>query len=92
MILWYGAESSGWQAAGTGRVALAVAAYDLTAQTQYARGRASIGRQKALIEADLGLIDDARAFGGGRPGLRRMRTRSTAMPARREASSLPPTA
>ncbi len=40
---------------------LAAAAYELTEQTQHPRGRAWVGRAKALIEADLGLVDEARA-------------------------------
>jgi DNA-binding CsgD family transcriptional regulator len=40
---------------------LAAAAYVLTEQTQHPRGRAWVGRAKALIEADLGLVDEARA-------------------------------
>jgi DNA-binding CsgD family transcriptional regulator len=40
---------------------LATAAYDLTEQTQHPRGRAWVGRAKALIEVDLGLVDEARA-------------------------------
>jgi len=46
-----------WQRA----LALATAAYELTDQTQHPRGRAWVGRAKALIEADLGLVDEARA-------------------------------
>jgi ATP/maltotriose-dependent transcriptional regulator MalT len=36
-------------------------AYELTEQTQHPRGLAWVGRAKALIEADLGLVDEARA-------------------------------
>jgi DNA-binding CsgD family transcriptional regulator len=36
-------------------------AYELTQQTQHAHARQWIGRAKALIEADLGLVGDARA-------------------------------
>ena len=61
MILWYETELE-WLAGRWDRARdLAAAAYDLTEQTQYARGRASIGRQKALLETDLGLVDQARA-------------------------------
>jgi DNA-binding CsgD family transcriptional regulator len=61
MILWYETELE-WLAGRWERaLELAAAAYDLTEQTQYARGRASIGREKALVETDLGLIDHARA-------------------------------
>jgi DNA-binding CsgD family transcriptional regulator len=37
------------------------AAYDLTEQTQFGHSRAWVGRVKALIEADLGLVDKSRA-------------------------------
>jgi DNA-binding CsgD family transcriptional regulator len=61
MILWYETELE-WLAGRWERaLELAAAAYELTGQTQYARGRASIGRQKALLETDLGLVDQARA-------------------------------
>lgn len=39
----------------------AAAAYELTEQTSYLRGRTWIGRAKGLIEADLGLVEQARA-------------------------------
>lgn len=54
MLEWLGGD---WQRA----LALASAAYELTEQTQHPRGRAWVGRAKALIEADLGLVDKARA-------------------------------
>jgi DNA-binding CsgD family transcriptional regulator len=37
------------------------AAYELTVQTQHPHAQNWVGRAKALIEADLGLVDDARA-------------------------------
>jgi len=40
---------------------LAVAAYELTEQIQHPRGLAWVGRAKALIEADLGHVQEARA-------------------------------
>jgi DNA-binding CsgD family transcriptional regulator len=39
----------------------ATAAYELTQQTQHPHALVWVGRAKALIEADLGLVDDARA-------------------------------
>ena len=39
----------------------AAVAYELAEQTQYAHARLWVGRAKALVEADLGLVDDARA-------------------------------
>ena len=39
----------------------AAAAYELTGQTQHAHARHWVGRAKALLEADLGLVEDARA-------------------------------
>jgi ATP/maltotriose-dependent transcriptional regulator MalT len=39
----------------------ATAAYELTAQTQHPHAQNWVGRAKALIEADLGLVDEARA-------------------------------
>ena len=39
----------------------AAVAYELAEQTQYAHARLWVGRAKALIEADLGLVDAARA-------------------------------
>ena len=36
-------------------------AYELAEQTQHAHARVWAGRAKALVEADLGLVDDARA-------------------------------
>jgi DNA-binding CsgD family transcriptional regulator len=39
----------------------AAAAYEIAEQTQYAHALMWIGRAKALIEADLGLVDEARA-------------------------------
>jgi hypothetical protein len=61
MVLWYASELE-WLAGRWERArALGAAAYDLTEQTQYPRGRGSIGREKALLEADLGLVDEARA-------------------------------
>jgi DNA-binding CsgD family transcriptional regulator len=50
-------------AAGRWKEALdhATAAYDLTEQTQFGHARAWVGRVKALVEADLGLVDEARA-------------------------------
>jgi ATP/maltotriose-dependent transcriptional regulator MalT len=49
--------------AGRWRLALerAVAAYDLTEQTQHPHAITWVGRAKALIEADLGLVAEARA-------------------------------
>ena len=38
----------------------AIEAYELTDQTQYAHSRAWIGRVKGLVEADLGLVEQAR--------------------------------
>ena len=38
----------------------AVEAYELTDQTQYAHSRAWVGRVKGLVEADLGLVEQAR--------------------------------
>jgi DNA-binding CsgD family transcriptional regulator len=40
---------------------LATEAYELTEQTQHPQARTWVGRAKALIEADLGLVDEARA-------------------------------
>jgi DNA-binding CsgD family transcriptional regulator len=40
--------------------AYATVAYELAEQTQYAHARNWVGRAKALIEADLGLVEDAR--------------------------------
>src|SRR5262249_51336961 len=40
---------------------LAVAAYELTEQIQHPHGLAWVGRAKALIEADLGHVEEARA-------------------------------
>ncbi len=37
------------------------AAYELTEQTQHAHARHWVGRAKALLEADLGLVEEARA-------------------------------
>ncbi len=39
----------------------AAAAYELTEQTQHAHARHWVGRAKALLEADLGLVEQARA-------------------------------
>ncbi len=39
----------------------AASAYELTEQTQHPQARTWVGRAKALIEADLGLVDEARA-------------------------------
>jgi DNA-binding CsgD family transcriptional regulator len=39
----------------------ATAAYELTEQTQHPHARMWVGRVKALLEADLGLVDEARA-------------------------------
>jgi DNA-binding CsgD family transcriptional regulator len=39
----------------------AAVAHELAEQTQYAHARLWVGRAKALVEADLGLVDDARA-------------------------------
>ncbi len=49
--------------AGRWSVALehAGAAYELTEQTQHAHARHWVGRAKALLEADLGLVEEARA-------------------------------
>jgi DNA-binding CsgD family transcriptional regulator len=51
-----------WQA-GRWQQALdhAMAAYELAEQTQYTHARAWVGRAKVLIEADLGLVEQARA-------------------------------
>jgi DNA-binding CsgD family transcriptional regulator len=54
MLEWLGGD---WQRA----LAMANAAHELTEQTQHPRGRAWVGRAKALIEADLGLVEAARA-------------------------------
>jgi DNA-binding CsgD family transcriptional regulator len=54
MLEWFAGR---WQLALTH----AVAAHDLVEQTQHRHGRAWIGRAKALIEADLGLVEQARA-------------------------------
>jgi DNA-binding NarL/FixJ family response regulator len=53
MLEWLAGD---WQRA----LALASAAYELTEQTQHPRGRAWVGRAKALIEADLGRVEEAR--------------------------------
>ena len=42
----------------------AVEAYELTDQTQYAHSRAWVGRVKGLVEADLGLVEQARISAG----------------------------
>ena len=42
----------------------AVEAYELTDQTQYAHSRAWVGRVKGLVEADLGLVEQARVSAG----------------------------
>ena len=49
--------------AGRWQVALdhSLTAYELAEQTQHAHARVWAGRAKALVEADLGLVDDARA-------------------------------
>ena len=49
--------------AGRWSIALerAGAAYELTEQTQHAHARHWVGRAKALLEADLGLVEEARA-------------------------------
>jgi DNA-binding CsgD family transcriptional regulator len=39
-------------------------AHELTDQTQYAHSRAWVGRVKALVEGDLGLVDQARVSAG----------------------------
>ena len=39
----------------------ALSAYELTEQTQHPHARQWVGRAKALVEADLGLVDEARA-------------------------------
>ena len=39
----------------------ATAAHELTEQTQHSHAHNWVGRAKALLEADLGLVDDARA-------------------------------
>ncbi|HUK95749.1 MAG TPA: AAA family ATPase [Gaiellaceae bacterium] len=54
MLEW---QAGRWQRA----LELANAAYELTEHTQHPRGRAWVGRAKALVEADLGLVDEARA-------------------------------
>jgi ATP/maltotriose-dependent transcriptional regulator MalT len=60
MVLWNVTELE-WLAGRWDRaLELASTAYELTAQTQHARGRAFVGRGKALVEADLGLVDQAR--------------------------------
>jgi ATP/maltotriose-dependent transcriptional regulator MalT len=52
--------------AGRWRRALehAGAAYELTEQTQHAHARGWVGRAKALLEADLGLVEESRASAG----------------------------
>jgi ATP/maltotriose-dependent transcriptional regulator MalT len=42
---------------------LGAAAYDLAEQTQFAHAQGWVGRLKAVLETDLGLVDDARASG-----------------------------
>jgi DNA-binding CsgD family transcriptional regulator len=61
MVLW-ALTALEWLA-GRWRLALAhaEAAYELTEQTQHAHARHWVGRAKALVEADLGLVDEARA-------------------------------
>jgi DNA-binding CsgD family transcriptional regulator len=61
MVLWALAMLE-WLA-GRWQLALehARAAYDITEQTQYPHGLAWVGRVKGLIEADLGLVAEARA-------------------------------
>ena len=44
----------------------AAAAYELTEQTQHGHACTWVGRAKALIEADLGLVEQARPLGRGR--------------------------
>jgi DNA-binding CsgD family transcriptional regulator len=46
-----------WQTA----LEYAAAAHELTEQTEYAHARGWVGRAKALLEADLGLVEEARA-------------------------------
>ena len=61
MVLW-ALTALEWLA---GRWSLALehagAAYELTEQTQHAHARHWVGRAKALLEADLGLVEQARA-------------------------------
>jgi DNA-binding CsgD family transcriptional regulator len=61
MVLW-ALTALEWLA---GRWSLALdhagAAYELTEQTQHAHARHWVGRAKALLEADLGMVDEARA-------------------------------
>jgi DNA-binding CsgD family transcriptional regulator len=61
MVLW-SLTALEWLA---GRWSLALeragAAYELTEQTQHAHARHWVGRAKALLEADLGLVEEARA-------------------------------
>jgi DNA-binding NarL/FixJ family response regulator len=54
MLEWLGGD---WQRA----LAVAAVAYELTEQTQHPRGRAWVGRAKALLEADRGFVAEARA-------------------------------
>ena len=42
----------------------AVEAHELTDQTQYTHSRAWVGRVKGLVEADLGLVEQARRSAG----------------------------
>ena len=57
MLSWLEWLAGRWQRA----LDLAVAAHELAEQTQYIHGRLWVGRIRALIEADLGLVDEARA-------------------------------
>ena len=54
LLEWF---AGSWQRA----LEYATAAHDLTEQTQHSHGHVWVGRVKALVEADLGLVDQARA-------------------------------
>ena len=61
MVLWTLALLAWLAGHWPGAKELADAAYDLTEQTQYQHALIWTARTKALIEADLGLVDEARA-------------------------------
>ena len=71
MLEWF---AGSWQRA----LEHATAAHDLTEQTQHSHGRVWVGRVKALVEADLGLVDQARASAEDRLPFRGRRRTSTA--------------
>ena len=53
--------SSGSPAAGRTGLEHATAAHELKEQTQHEHSRGYVARVKALLETDLGLVDEARA-------------------------------